>query len=246
VLLEVDIQEAGYTEESRVIQDVNFTVYPGELVGLIGPNGAGKSSTIKAILGILKHQKGTIHVQDYGYIPERPIMYEGMTVQEHIDFLFTTIEAQKETFDHKAKDLLKDFQIQHVVHHFPENFSKGMQQKVMLVLAFLKNPSLYIIDEPFMGLDPKAMKRLLHYIQQEKERGAGVLMSTHVLDTAEKVCDRFILISNGGLAFQGTIAEKGVKHGFRLDGSGLCDPANLNCISIIVQRLLEAYRLLLE
>lgn len=207
MLLEVDIQEAGYTEESRVIQDVNFTVYPGELVGLIGPNGAGKSSTIKAILGILKHQKGTIHVQDYGYIPERPIMYEGMTVQEHIDFLFTTIEAQKETFDHKAKDLLKDFQIQHVVHHFPENFSKGMQQKVMLVLAFLKNPSLYIIDEPFMGLDPKAMKRLLHYIQQEKERGAGVLMSTHVLDTAEKVCDRFILISNGGLAFQGTIAE---------------------------------------
>ncbi|PWA09783.1 ABC transporter ATP-binding protein [Pueribacillus theae] len=215
MLLSVDIKKAGYSNDSPVLKDIQFSVDSGELVGLIGPNGAGKSSTIKSILGIMNNVKGNIHVKEYAYIPERPIFYDRLTMWEHIEFLFSTLDRDEEQFNLKAEELIDLFQLGDVVHHFPEKFSKGMQQKVMLILAFLKQPALYIIDEPFMGLDPKAIKKLLQLIEKEKDRGAGILMSTHVLDTAEKICDRFVLISNGKLIIQGTLDEIRSKSGLK-------------------------------
>lgn len=221
LLLSLDIKEAGYSNELAVLKDIQFSIDSGELVGLIGPNGAGKSSTIKSILGILNYVKGNIHVNEYAYIPERPIFYDRLTLWEHVDFLLSTLNIGEEQFNIKAKELLELFQLSHVIHQYPESFSKGMQQKVMLILAFLKKPDLYIIDEPFMGLDPNAIKKLLQMIKKEKDRGAGILMSTHVLDTAEKICDRFILISNGKLVIQGTLEdiqkESGLKEGSLFD-----------------------------
>ncbi|MBM7662846.1 ABC-2 type transport system ATP-binding protein [Bacillus mesophilus] len=229
MLLDVRIKEAGYQQASSVIKHIHFSVRRGELVGLIGPNGAGKSTTIKTILGIMKHVKGTIHAQDFAYIPERPIFYDRLTLWEHIEFLFSTLALNEKDLQQQAEELLKIFQLSHVIHQFPESFSKGMQQKCMLILAFLKKPDLYIIDEPFMGLDPKATKRLLDLLKREQDRGAGILMSTHVLDTAEKVCDRFVLLSNGQLVLQGTLDE------IRVD-SGLEDGSLFDCFDVCTER----------
>ncbi|WP_436799730.1 ABC transporter ATP-binding protein [Peribacillus frigoritolerans] len=228
MLLSLDIKEAGYSNVSPVLKDIQFSIDSGELVGLIGPNGAGKSSTIKSILGILNYVKGNIHVNEYAYIPERPIFYDRLTLWEHVDFLLSTLNVDEEHFKLKANELLELFHLSHVLHHFPESFSKGMQQKVMLILAFLKKPDLYIIDEPFMGLDPKAIKKLLQMIKKEKDRGAGILMSTHALDTAEKTCDRFVLISNGKLVIQGTLED------IRKD-SGLKQGSLFDCFDVLTE-----------
>jgi ABC-2 type transport system ATP-binding protein len=229
VYLTVDINEAGYAGNTNVLKDIRFSVGPGELVGLIGPNGAGKSSTIKSIIGILKHVGGKVEVGDYAYIPERPVFYDRLTLWEHIDFLLSTLDVQEEEFKLEAKRLLEFFQLSQRIHNYPESFSKGMQQKVMLILAFLKKPDLYIIDEPFMGLDPNAVKKLLQLIDHEKKRGAGILMSTHVLDTAEKICDRFVLISNGKLVVQGKLEE------VRRD-SGLEEGSLFDCFDLLTER----------
>ncbi|MFX3617053.1 MAG: ABC transporter ATP-binding protein [Sporolactobacillus sp.] len=228
MLLSVNIDQAGYDADAHVLKDIHFAVDPGEWVGLIGPNGAGKSTTIKSILGVMKNVKGNCTVADYAYIPERPILYERMTLWEYIEFLFCTLDRDQASYMERANLLLDRFQLSQVIHQYPESFSKGMQQKVMLVLAFLKQEKLYIVDEPFMGLDPRAVKRLLQSLQQEKEKGAGILMSTHVLDTAEKICDRFILISQGNLIFQGTLAEI-------REQSGLADGSLLDCFDVLTE-----------
>ncbi|SIS38649.1 ABC transporter ATP-binding protein [Salimicrobium flavidum] len=203
-VLQADIHKGGY-QESDVVQDIALEVYPGELVGLLGPNGAGKSTTIKSLLGILPKFEGSIEIKDYAYIPERPIYYEGWTLYEHFTFLFSTLE---ESFpEEKVGALLHEFGLYDMRHHYPERFSKGMQQKGMILLSLLRRPDVYIIDEPFMGLDPKAVKRFLTMVKEEQKRGAGVLMSTHVLDTAEKICDRFILMAEGKIIASGTMEE---------------------------------------
>lgn len=228
LVLSVAIDQAGYESGSPILRNIHFSVRPGELVGLIGPNGAGKSTTIKSILGIMKNIKGTCQIDHYAYVPERPIIYEKLTLWEHIRFLRSTLNVNEDEFLHRAHDLLERFQLTHVVHHYPESFSKGMQQKVMLILAFLKQATCYIVDEPFMGLDPKAVKKLLQLLQDEKAKGAGILMSTHVLDTAEKICDRFVLISGGRLIIQGTLDE------IRMS-SGLADGSLLDCFDVLTE-----------
>lgn len=209
-LLQVDIQSAGYEKNNDIIQDIHFSLEKGELVGLIGPNGAGKSTTIKTILGLLENIVGTVYFSNdttYSYIPERPIFYDELTLWEHLDFVSSVEGLPDQQFKEKANDLLELYNLADHAHEFPIKYSKGMQQKAMLILAMITNPSFYIIDEPFIGLDPNAMKLFLASIQKERTRGAGILMSTHVLDTAEKVCDRFIIIDKGKLMAIGTIDE---------------------------------------
>ncbi|MBD8067813.1 ABC transporter ATP-binding protein [Bacillus sp. PS06] len=209
-LLTVGIHSAGYEKEKPTITDVHFNVKKGELIGLIGPNGAGKSTTIKTILGLLEHTEGSVIFEkqsNYSYIPERPIFYDELTLWEHLDFVAAVEGLSDKEFKNKASDLLEQYQLAEHAHKFPTKYSKGMQQKAMLILAMIANPSLYIIDEPFMGLDPNAMKLFLDSIEIERERGAGILMSTHVLDTAEKICDRLIIINNGHLMASGTLEE---------------------------------------
>lgn len=179
--------------------------------GLIGPNGAGKSTTIKGILGLLKEMKGTIEFfgerKAFAYIPEHPILYDDLTLWEHLELTASVYEMEERIFQERAEALLKQFRFEKVKHHLPGSFSKGMQQKMMLIIGFLNRPDVYIVDEPFIGLDPYATKDLLHMLETERERGVPILMSTHVLDTAERVCDRFVLISNGTLAAEGTLDQ---------------------------------------
>lgn len=223
-LLTVNIEAAGYEKDVAMIRDIQFSLEKGELVGIIGPNGAGKSTTIKTILGLMEYVKGeTVFANEgkYAYVPERPIFYDELTLKEHIDFVAAVEELDQDDYQQKVKELLLMYKLEEVVHHLPSTFSKGMQQKAMIILALMTRPDVYIIDEPFIGLDPIAMKRLLTSIEEERKRGAGIIMSTHVLDTAEKVCDRFFLIHQGRMAAAGTLEE--IQRQCGLIGSSLFD-----------------------
>lgn len=229
MILNCNLKEAGYSKREPVIQDIAFTIKPGELVGLIGPNGAGKSSTIKSLLGVIDYVDGTVNLENYAYIPERPFFYPGLTLMEHFHFLLSIMETSEKEFMSRMEKMLREFQLEKVLHHHPESYSKGMQQKAMIMLAFLQQPRVHIIDEPFMGLDPKVVRKLLEMIEREKQRGAGILMSTHVLDTAEKICDRFLLISDGELIAEGTLAD--IQHKSELPEGSLFD-----CFHILTER----------
>ncbi|WCF08841.1 ABC transporter ATP-binding protein [Paenibacillus thiaminolyticus] len=211
IVLDTRIEEAGYDTGDPTIRNISFQVQAGELVGLIGPNGAGKSTTIKSILGIMREVKGTIRLGDgtgtYAYVPEQPVLYDSMTLWEHLELAAAAHELPAAEFRERAEELLGIFQLTQVKHHLPTSFSKGMQQKLMLIIAFLLKPSLYIVDEPFVGLDPRATRRFLRMLEEERKRGAGVLMSTHVLDTAERVCDSFVLIHQGRIVASGTLEQ---------------------------------------
>ena len=203
-----------------VLKDISFEVKQGQLVGLIGLNGAGKSTTINHIIGLLRPYKGQITLdgvslqtnpQEYkkkiAYIPETPILYEELTLKEHLELTMMAYDLDSKKAWNKANALLKTFRLANKLEWFPANFSKGMKQKVMIVCAFLTEASLFIIDEPFLGLDPLATRDLLDLIATEKRRGAAVLMSTHVLSTAQEVCDCFVLIDQGQIKATGTLAQ---------------------------------------
>lgn len=206
-MLTVQIERGSYTENDTVIEDISFQVQPGELVGLIGANGAGKSTTLQAIMGTLPVMNGEILIPTYGYVPERPILYEYFTLWEHIDFLIRTIGGDEEVLTERAKNLCRTFRLDAKLHEYPTSFSKGMQQKVMLILAFVPDRQLFILDEPFMGLDPQAIRTLLNMIHEYKKQGAAILMSTHALDTAERICDSFVLIDSGRILHKGTLSS---------------------------------------
>lgn len=229
--LEIQHVTGGYGH-LPVLKDINFEVQNGEMIGLIGLNGAGKSTTIKNIIGLLTPQKGTITVDNLtlqqdpenyrkkiGYIPETPSLYEELTLQEHIEVTAMAYGIPKEEAMQRAETLLKTFRLENRLEWFPVNFSKGMKQKVMVLCAFLIQPSLYIIDEPFLGLDPLAINALLELMVTMKEQGAAILMSTHILATAEKYCDRFVVLHEGEVRAQGTLQE--LQTEFELPGSSL-------------------------
>ncbi|WP_251548029.1 ABC transporter ATP-binding protein [Limosilactobacillus caecicola] len=209
----------GYSQ-IPVLHKVSFTVEPGELVGLIGLNGAGKSTTINHLIGLLRPFSGTIILNDHdlqndpvaykqqiAYVPETPILYDELTLREHIEVTIKAYQLDHDAAWQRATALLKTFRLDNKLDWFPADFSKGMKQKVMIVCAFMTDAQLFIVDEPFYGLDPLAVQDLLQLIEQKKQAGASILMSTHVLDTAEKYCDRFVLLNDGRVKFTGTLDE---------------------------------------
>lgn len=209
-----------------VLKEISFEVRDHELVGLIGLNGAGKSTTIKEIMGLLEPQAGMITLdgltlkkeaeayrKKIGYIPETPVLYEELTLKEHIEVTAMAYDIPQELAQARAKKLLKTFRLENRMDWFPANFSKGMKQKVMILCALLIEPSLLIVDEPFLGLDPLAIHALLTLFDEMKQTGVSILMSTHVLATAEKHCDRFVILHEGKIRAQGTLAELQVEFG---------------------------------
>jgi len=211
VVLHAALDEAGYETDKATISNINIAVAPGEMVGLIGPNGAGKSTTIKSILGLTAYIKGKVEFggvhKRYAYVPEQPVYYEYFTLWEHLRLAAAAYDISEAMFSSRAEHLLELFRLTEHRHDYPAKFSKGMQQKLMLIVAFLLEPDVYIVDEPFVGLDPRATKDLLELLDKELKRGAGVLICTHVLDTAEKICDRFVLVNNGSMVASGSIAD---------------------------------------
>ncbi|HDX9629057.1 TPA: ABC transporter ATP-binding protein [Bacillus cereus] len=232
-MLEVNICSAGYEIGEKTIYDIAFSIGKGELVALIGANGAGKSTTIKTMLGLLVNMNGEISFGEkknpYAYVPEHPTYYDYLTLWEHIELLMAARENEIGSWERKAEELLHMFRMDKHKHEYLSKFSKGMKQKSMLILAFLTEPDFYIIDEPFIGLDPVATKEFLSYLYKEKERGAGILLCTHVLDTAERICERFLLISQGTLVADGHLES--IQTLAEMPGSSLLD-----CFDVIVRR----------
>jgi len=232
-ILEVENLTGGYTRKP-VLKDVSFSIEKGELVGLIGLNGAGKSTTIKHIIGIMQPKSGSIRLNGrafaedidayrsaFSYIPETPVLYEELTLREHLELTAMAYGLEQEVFEQRSAALLKEFRMEKRLKWFPSHFSKGMRQKVMIMSAFLVDPDLYIIDEPFVGLDPLGIKSLLDQMEQQKRSGASVLMSTHILSTAERYCDRIILLHNGRVRAIGTMPE--LRQAFGMPDASLDD-----------------------
>ncbi len=214
-VLQVSNLSAGYKKNETVIEDISFTVGKGEMVGLLGRNGTGKSTLIKTIHGLLHKTHGQIELpgSDYAYIPEMPALYEELTLWEHLEIAAMARGLEQAEFARKAERLLQQFNMEKVKDYFPGGFSKGTRQKVMVMCAMLAAPSLYLIDEPFNGLDALAIQEVLEWLDQEKQRGAGILLSTHVLETAQRICDRFIIIDNGRITAAGTLEQLQEKAG---------------------------------
>ncbi|MGE6627554.1 ABC transporter ATP-binding protein [Bacillus pumilus] len=218
-LLTVKDVTGGYTK-NPVLKNISFELERNQIVGLIGLNGAGKSTTIRHIIGLMKPHKGVIELngrtlQDdqeayrsqFTFIPETPVLYEELTLKEHLELTAMAYGLSKEQLDERLPSLLKEFRMEKRLKWFPAHFSKGMKQKVMIMCAFLVEPELYIIDEPFLGLDPLAINALLERMNVAKKNGASVLMSTHILATAERYCDAFIILHEGEIRAKGTLTE---------------------------------------
>lgn len=218
-MLEVKNISGGYAN-IPVLKDVTFEVSDGELVGLIGLNGAGKSTTIKEIIGVLPLYQGQILLdgksiseetesfrKKIGFIPETPSLYEELTLKEHLEVVALAFGIEKNKALRIADKLLKLFRLDEKLDWYPIHFSKGMKQKVMIICALMIEPSLLIVDEPFLGLDPVAIADLIGLLEEEKSKGTSILMSTHVLDSAEKMCDRFVILHQGQVRAQGTLSD---------------------------------------
>lgn len=218
-VLKIENLSGGYNRK-KIIENINIEIPKGSITALIGLNGAGKSTTIKHILGLLRPMDGEIKVngitirennekyrKSISYIPESPVLYDELTLEEHINLTAMAYGLNMNEAWEKADVLLKLFKLSDKKKFFPVHFSKGMKQKVMIICSFLVEPNLYIIDEPFLGLDPIAINDLINLMCEKRDNGASILMSTHILATAEKYCDNFIIIHEGKILASGKLSD---------------------------------------
>ena len=218
-VLKIENLSGGYNRK-KIIENINIEIPKGSITALIGLNGAGKSTTIKHILGLLRPMDGEIKVngitirennekyrKSISYIPESPVLYDELTLEEHINLTAMAYGLNMKEAWEKADVLLKLFKLSDKKKFFPVHFSKGMKQKVMIICSFLVEPNLYIIDEPFLGLDPIAINDLINLMCEKRDNGASILMSTHILATAEKYCDNFVIIHEGKILANGNLEQ---------------------------------------
>jgi ABC-2 type transport system ATP-binding protein len=219
-ILQLERVTGGYSHLHPIIRNISFEVGPGEMVGLIGLNGAGKSTTIKHILGLLEPTAGIVSIKGitrhaepevyraaYSYVPETPMLYDELTVREHLQFAAMAYGLEQRDYEDRLEQVADIFQMTQQMDRLPLHLSKGMRQKVMIMIAFLVKPELYIIDEPFLGLDPLAMRRLLEFMVIRKQEGAAILVSSHILSTIERYCERFVLIHHGEIRAYGSLEK---------------------------------------
>lgn len=219
-VLEVEQLSGGYSMRRPVLHELSFAVKPGEMIGLIGLNGAGKSTTIKHILGLMQAQRGEVRIQgdtlaqaperyraSFAYVPENPLFYEELTVREHLELAAMAYGVSQADYQLRVEELADEFRMKDKLDSFARHLSKGMRQKLMIMSAFLVRPALYVIDEPFLGLDPLGIRSLLELMMKMKQTGASILMSSHILSAIESYCDRFIVLHHGRIVSQGTLEE---------------------------------------
>ncbi len=202
--------------KQNAVDDISFELKGGEVVGLLGPNGAGKSTTIKCIVGLLRKTSGEITIggfdhlsveakRFFSYIPETPYVYDLLTVQEHLQFIAQAYGVK----DWKAKgnELLEMFELDDKRDKLGRDLSKGMRQKVSICCALLPDPQLLFFDEPMIGLDPKAIKNTKKIFKELKEAGKTILVSTHMIDSVESIADRIMILKDGRILGNDTIAN---------------------------------------
>lgn len=198
----------SFKKGEYAIRDLTFELYSGQTAGLIGPNGAGKSTTIKCIAGLLRLDSGQITIAGYphtsieakrkmAYVPEIPEPYPLLTAWEHMQFVAQAYGIN--SWKHRAEELFERFEMMDNRKKLGRELSKGMRQKVSICAAFLQNPDFIMLDEPLVGLDPKAIREVKKLMEEEKSKGKTLLISTHILDTVEKFADRLLIMRSGSL-----------------------------------------------
>lgn len=218
-LIEADQLCKRYGDKIAV-DDVSFSVHGGEIFGFLGPNGAGKTTTIKMIVGLLKPSSGTARVAGYdvqrqalqskaasGYVPDEPNLYSKLTGRELLRFIGDLYELPHELVARRTDELLRLFDLTEAGDDLADSYSHGMQQKTSLAAALLHDPKVLILDEPTVGLDPKSARLIKDILRQIADRGAAVMLSTHILEIAERMCDRIGIINKGRLVAVGTLDE---------------------------------------
>ena len=210
----------SYNSDVLAVDDLDFVVNDGEIVGFIGPNGAGKTTTLKMMTGILKPDSGEIYINSYdmlkepikakreiGYISDSPDMFLRLKGIEYINLIADIYNVSTKDRKKRIKELAKRFGLENILSEQMQSYSHGMRQKIQVMAALVHNPAVWILDEPLIGLDPKSAFALKKMMREHADLGNSVLFSTHVLEIAEKVCDRIIIINHGKMVFYGTFEE---------------------------------------
>jgi ABC-2 type transport system ATP-binding protein len=198
---------------------LNFTINPGEIVGLLGPNGAGKTTALRCIAGILRPTHGRILINGYdtvvdqakakaglAFVPEVPSLYELLTVDEHLRFVAMCFD-RLDGYEKHAAELLERYDLTEKRSELVATLSKGMRQKLSVACAFIHDANVFLFDEPMIGIDPAGAHELKQELQRARTAGCAILISTHLLDTAEKLCDRVIILARGKRIEEGTLQE---------------------------------------
>ena len=206
--------------EIVAVNNLNLSIRPGEIFGILGPNGSGKSTTMKMLLGLVQPDAGSVYVlgldvkqsvvevkRIVGYAPESPNLYEFLTGIEFLDFIgdiYGIDPAEKKT---RINEYLKALQLEGREGDMISSYSTGMKQKIALIAAFLHKPKLLILDEPLNGLDPRSARIIKDFLQQLKSQGVTTIMSTHILEIAQAVCDRIGIMYQGKILALGNMGE---------------------------------------
>lgn len=206
--------------EKTAVNNISLHIAPGEIYGFIGHNGAGKTSTLKCIVGIQDFDEGEIYIDSksiknqpieckklFAYIPDNPDIYDFMTGIQYLNFVADIFEVSQQERSELIKKYADMFEISGSLNDAINSYSHGMKQKLVIISALIHSPKLIIMDEPFVGLDPKASHILKGIMRQICDDGGAIFFSTHVLEVAEKLCDRVAIIKNGNLVVSGTIDE---------------------------------------
>lgn len=204
----------------KAVDDINLNIRSGEIFGFLGPNGAGKTTTIKIIVGLLKPDSGKITIDGVdvwqeplkaksmiSYVPDNPEVYDKLKGIEYLNFIADMYGIPREDREEKMNHFLHMFNIKDAVGDIIGSYSHGMKQKLVLTSALLNDPKLFILDEPMVGLDPKSSFNLKKIMKEMCDEGKTVFFSTHVLEVAEKLCDRIAIINKGKIIAMGTVEE---------------------------------------
>jgi ABC-2 type transport system ATP-binding protein len=214
------------------VDDLSFTVAPGEIVGLIGPNGAGKTTTLRALAGILKPTGGRIVIDGHdlvsdplaakrrlAFMPDEPHLFEYLTVEEHLRLMARLYEVRD--FEARARALLEELELSGREKLLPGELSRGMRQKVVIACGLVRDAAVLLFDEPLTGLDPIGIRRMRLTIRRRADAGAAILLSSHLLHLVEEVCTRVIIMDNGRKIADGSVAELAARADLAAAGSNL-------------------------
>ena len=219
-MIEIQNLTKSYVKDKKSVDTLNLTIKDGEIFGFLGPNGAGKTTTIKMITGILNPDEGDIFIdgksiktqsleakKNFGFVPDSPDMFLRLKGIEYLNFIADIYEISEELRKKRIEELTQKFEIHDVLQNQMQTYSHGMRQKIIICGVLLNNPKNWILDEPMTGLDPKSSYDLKEMMRKHAKEGNSVFFSTHVLEVAEKLCDRIGIINKGKLIFVGTYNE---------------------------------------
>ena len=219
-MLTIEHLTKRYGGEVKAVDDLSLTVMPGDIYGFIGHNGAGKTTTLRAVAGILSFDSGSIQIngnnitkdpiackKEIAYIPDNPDLYEHLTGIQYLNFVADIYGVGASERDERIKKYADAFEMTPRLNDLIGSCSHGMKQKIALISALIHEPKLLLLDEPFVGLDPKAAHTLKGFMTELCENGSAIFFSTHVLEVAEKLCNKIAIIKNGRLIAAGDMDE---------------------------------------